>query len=149
MKVHLRQIPPQGLHLEGEEDCPMPELEKDGIVCAGPLQYSLDLGISDGSLWANGRLSQPIEQSCVSCLERFVHTIQVPEFALVTELTGPETVDLKPFMREDIMLNIPAYPHCDRHGGKVCKAPHMQPDRGEDEDGKRRPDWSVLDKLGL
>ncbi len=56
MKVHLRQIPADGLHLEGEEDCPIPELEKDGVVCAGPLRYSLDVGLSEGALWANGTL---------------------------------------------------------------------------------------------
>ena len=149
MKVHLRQIPHEGRHLEGEEDCPIPELEKDGILCAGPLHYSLDLGVSEGSLWVNGRLFQPIELECVSCLERFVHTVEVPEFAILTELTGPETVDLTPFMREDILLNVPPYPHCDKHGGKVCKAPHLQPEREAADDAPRKPDWSALDKLDL
>ena len=149
MKVHLRQIPHEGLHLEDEEDCPIPELEKEGILCAGPLRYSLDLGVSEGSLWVNGRLSQPLELSCVSCLERFVHTVEVPEFAILTELTGPETVDLTPFMREDILLNVPPYPHCDKHGGLVCKAPQVQPERAEADDPQRKPDWSALDKLKL
>ena len=146
MKVHLRQVPQDGLHLEGEEECPIPELEKDGIKCAGPLHYSLDLGISDGSLWANGAISQPIELDCVSCLERFVHKVEVPNFAFVTELTGPETIDLTPFVREDILLNLPAYPHCDRDGTRVCKAATV---RIETEKVEQRPDWSALDKLKL
>ena len=51
MKVHLKQIPPQGLHLEGEEDCPIPELESEGIRCAGPLHYDIDVGVSgDGAM---------------------------------------------------------------------------------------------------
>jgi uncharacterized protein len=148
VKVHLRQIPDGGLHLEGEEDCPIPELEKEGIKCAGPVQYSLDLGVSDGSLWANGKLSQPMEFSCVSCLERFVHTIEVPNFAIVTELTGPETVDLTPFMREDILLNLPAYPRCDREGQRVCKGAKVQPAEPKGDDA-RKPDWSALDKLKI
>ncbi len=150
MKVHLRQIPQDGLHLEGEEDCPIPELEKDAIFCAGPLRYSLDLGLSDGSLWANGALAQPVELACVACLERFVHTINVPDFALHMELTGPETIDLAPAIREDLLLNLPSYPHCDRDGGKVCPKPLEQIARGEDEeDPARKPDWSALDKLDL
>jgi uncharacterized protein len=148
VKVHLRQIPDAGLHLEGEEDCPIPELEKEGVRCAGPLHYSLDVGISDGSLWGSGRISQPVEMSCVSCLERFVHNVEVPEFALHTELGGPETVDLTPFMREDILLNLPAYPRCDKHGGRVCKAPTLQTEDAENGD-QRKPDWSALDKLDL
>jgi uncharacterized protein len=146
VKIHLRQIPDEGLHLEGEEDCPIPELEKDGVKCVGPLHYSLDLGVSDGSLWANGKLSQAVEVACVSCLERFAYPIEVPNFALMTELTGPELIDLTPFIREDILLNLPAYPHCDSDGKRVCKAP--QAVAGSD-DAPRKPDWSALDKLDL
>jgi uncharacterized metal-binding protein YceD (DUF177 family) len=150
MKIHLKQIPAEGLHLEGEEDCPIPELAAEGIRCVGPLRYDLDVGISAGALWANGTLKQPIEVSCVSCLERFVHEIKVPAFALHTELHGPETVDLTPFIREDILLNLPAYPHCDHEGGKVCKAPEEI--KKADENAvleERPPDWSALDKLKL
>ena len=149
MKVHIRQIPADGLHLEGEEECPIPELEPEGIVCAGPLQFSLDLGISEGALWANGSLSQAIELACVSCLERFVHTIRVPQFALHTELTGPETIDLTPFIREDILLNLPAYPRCDREGDRVCPAPHRAAESDVGVPEARKPDWSALDKLDL
>jgi hypothetical protein len=92
MKVHLKQIPPEGLHLEGEEDCLIPELESDGIRCVGPMQYQIDIGVAEGSLWANGSLKQPVELTCVGCLEKFVHEIKVPAFAVHTELDGPLTV---------------------------------------------------------
>ncbi len=94
VKVHLKQIPPEGLHLEGEEDCLIPELETEGFRCVGPMQYRIDIGVSEGSLWANGSLKQPIELTCVACLEKFVYDIKVPAFALHTELHGPETVNL-------------------------------------------------------
>ena len=150
MKVHLRQIPAEGLHLEGEEDCPISELEKEEIVCAGPLRYSLDVGVSEGALWANGTLEQPVELQCVSCLEKFVHTIEVPSFALHMEVGGPELVDLSPAIREDVLLNLPAYPRCDREGGRVCPKPHLrQQTDAAGEEGARKPDWSALDKLDL
>ena len=146
MKIHLKQIPPQGLHLDGDEDCPLHNLETEGIRCAGQLHYSIDLGIAGDALWARGSLSQPVELSCVSCLEKFVHEIKVPAFAVHTELHGPETVDLTPFMREDLLLNLPAHPRCDRDGNRVCKG--KKPATAE-EDLKRKPDWSALDKLKL
>ncbi len=152
MKIHLRQISDGGLHLEGEESCPIPEVAKDGIICSGPLRYTLDVGISEGSLWANGSLVQPVELPCVSCLERFTYTIRVPDFALHLDLTGPEMIDLGPFIREDLLLNLPPYPHCDRDGGRICKAPQNKPVRTEvDEELEkaRKPDWSALDKLDL
>jgi uncharacterized metal-binding protein YceD (DUF177 family) len=87
---------------------------------------------------------------CVACLEKFEHEINVPAFALHTELHGPENVDITPFMREDVLLNLPAYPHCDREGGKVCPVPEVS--KNEDDSGvleTRPPDWSALDKLKL
>jgi uncharacterized metal-binding protein YceD (DUF177 family) len=74
----------------------------------------------------------------------------VQDFALHTELEGPEQVDLTPFMREDILLNLPAYPHCDREGGRVCPVPEVL--KKKDDSGvleARPPDWSALDKLKL
>ena len=152
MKIHLRQIPADGLQLEGEEECAIPELAPEGIICTGPLRYALEVGVSEGALWARGSLAQPVELPCVSCLERFAHTIKVPDFALHMDLVGPETIDLGPSIREDLLLNLPAYPHCDRDGGRVCPAPQKQPERTEvDEklEEARKPDWSALDKLEL
>jgi uncharacterized protein len=146
MKVHLKQIPTQGLHLEGEEECPIQELESEGIRCAGRLHYDVDVGVAGRGLWANGSLSQPVELRCVSCLEKFLHEIRVPAFAVHMELHGPETVDLTPFVREDILLNLPAHPHCDRDGDRVCKRKQIEI---AEQETKRRSDWSALDKLKL
>jgi uncharacterized metal-binding protein YceD (DUF177 family) len=146
VKIHLKQIPAQGLHLDGDEDCPIHDLEPEGIRCAGQLHYNIDLGIAGAALWARGSLSQPVELSCVSCLEKFEYEIRVPAFAVHTELHGPETVDLTPFIREDLLLNLPAHPRCDKDGNRVCKA--RRPETVE-QDTKRKSDWSALDKLKL
>jgi uncharacterized protein len=150
VKIHLKQIPHDGHHLEGEEACSLAEFETDDLRCAGPLRYALDVGISEGALWANGSLSQPVELRCVSCLETFQHDIKVPAFALHTELHGPETIDLTPLMREDILLNLPAHPHCDHDGGRVCPGPTVIAPSSEpapEAEEARKPDWSALDQL--
>ncbi|CAN5601258.1 hypothetical protein BH20VER3_BH20VER3_16090 [soil metagenome] len=149
MKIHLRQIPAEGLHLEGEEECPIPKLDPEAVRGAGPLRYALDAGISEGALWAKGHLTQPVELHCVRCLERFPFDIEVKDFAVHTELAGPEVVDLTPFMREDILLNLPAYPHCDREGGRVCPAATTGMVEKANVLEARPPDWSALDKLDL
>jgi uncharacterized metal-binding protein YceD (DUF177 family) len=150
VKIHLRQIPADGLHLEGEEDCLLADLEQEDVRCAGSLQYKIDIGLSTGALWANGTLVQPVELRCVACLESFVHNIEVNSFAMHEELHGPETFDLTPFMREDLLLNLPPYPHCDRDGGRVCKAtPLPVGETAADAQTKTQPDWSALDKLKL
>jgi uncharacterized metal-binding protein YceD (DUF177 family) len=150
MKVHIRQISHDGTHLEGEENCPIPELEleQDGARCTGPLKYNLEVGISEEALWATGSLLQPVEMRCVNCLEKFVHEVRVPNFAAHVELTGPEVVDLTPMIREDLLLNLSAHPHCDRDGGKQCKGPRETAPVTETEE-KREHDWEALNKLRL
>jgi uncharacterized metal-binding protein YceD (DUF177 family) len=73
----------------------------------------------------------------------------VPAFALHTELQGPETVDVTAFMREDILLNMPAHPHCDRDGGRTCKVarPSYSNLQEEEREAKREHDWEALDRL--
>jgi uncharacterized protein len=151
MKIHLRQIHADGLHLEGEEESAIPDLATENVRCTGPLRYSLDVGISEGALWASGELAQPVELQCVRCLELFPFDIEAKAFSLHLELTGPELIDLTPYLREDILLNLPAHPHCDREGGRVCPAvARSESDaRTPEADGKRPPDWSALDKLKL
>jgi uncharacterized metal-binding protein YceD (DUF177 family) len=149
VKVHIRQISAQGTHLEGEENCPIQDLERDEVRCAGPLKYDLNVGISEGALWANGSLRQPVELRCVNCLENFVYEVQVPEFAIHQELSGPELVDLTPLIREDLLLNLPAHPHCDREGGRECKGPRSAPSVKAETEARREHDWEALDKLKI
>ena len=149
MKIHLRQIPPEGLHLEGDEECPLSTLESEELQCTGPLHYELDAGISEGALWVNGSLVQPVELRCVRCLESFPFEIEIKDFTVHTDLTGPEEIDLGPFMREDVLLNLPAHPHCDREGGRICPAP-VTHRAGESELRPKSPtDWSALDELNI
>ena len=152
MKVHLKQIAADGLHLEGEEDCPLHELEAEGIRCAGSMRYKIDIGVSGHELWANGSIWQPVELECVSCLEKFVIEVRVPSFATMHELHGPEVVDLTPAMREDILLNLPPHPHCDADGSRKCDgaaAPVSSTDEKRQRAAKLEHDWAALDKLRL
>jgi uncharacterized metal-binding protein YceD (DUF177 family) len=146
VKVNLKQIPTTGLHLEGDEECPFLELRAEGIGCAGALLYKIDLGVANGALWANGSLSQRVQLRCVSCLEQFIYEIRVPAFAVHIDLRGPETIDLTPFMREDLLLSLPAHPRCDRDSDRVCKAKQFEL---REQDTERKSDWSALDKLKI
>jgi uncharacterized metal-binding protein YceD (DUF177 family) len=97
-----------------------------------------------------GELTQPVELRCVRCLEAFPFEVKVKDFTVHTDLSGPEEVDLTPFMREDILLNLPAYPHCDREGKRICpvSVEILKPEAGAVLE-ERPPDWNALDKLKL
>ncbi len=156
MKIHLRQIPDEGLHLEGEEFAGVLQLPtEDHLRPLGPLRYSLDLGLSSDGLWATGELFLDVELQCVRCLEPFTYALHVPDVALQIERPAQETVDLTPELREDIILALPAYPHCDWSGERVCPGRQVAQGKaaapGESSDDASRPAtaWETLDQLKM
>ena len=149
MKVHVLQIPEDGLHIEGEAPNEVLDLNSDRAKATSPIAYSLDVGLSGGGLFATGTLSVEVECQCVRCLEKFARSLNVDDFACQVELDGREMVDLTEHVREDILLALPAHPHCDWDGEKVCKAQFRDaPSEAEPLDDPREV-WKGLDKLKL
>jgi uncharacterized metal-binding protein YceD (DUF177 family) len=148
MKVHLKQIPAEGIHLEGKEGHDILELEDDQVQPIGTVGYSLDIGVSGSSLFATGEIGMHFELVCVSCLKRFVYPVHIPKFAAQIELTGAELVDLTPLLREDILLALPAHPHCDWDRKTVCVGPRLKYQKIEKESNWPNA-WDVLNDLKL
>jgi uncharacterized metal-binding protein YceD (DUF177 family) len=148
MKVHLKQIPAEGIHLEGKEKTDILELEENQIRPLGPVEYSLDIGVSGSGLFVTGKIGVDVGLECVSCLKRFVFPIRVRDFAAQVELAGPELVDLTPWIREDILLALPVHPHCDWDRKTKCVGPRLKYlDVAEDPNAPNA--WDALDHLNL
>ena len=151
MKVHLNQIPHEGMHVDGEEPNSILDLQDPLVTPVSGVRYSLDIGLSDGGLFATGELGVDLEVECVSCLEKFLYPLTVPNFACQLELTGAELVDLTEPMREDILLALPPHPHCDWNGERVCPGvTYRSKTEAADAPLAAKPDaWDALDQLKL
>ena len=157
MKVHINQIPTEGLHLEGTESAKLLDLREDAVRPASDIRYSLDVGLSDGGLFATGQIDLDLDLECVACLERFPYPLEIADFACQVELSGAESVDLTEPVREDILLALPPHPHCDWSGERVCqgallraKAEATADSLAEtDETEKNRRVWGALDQLKI
>ena len=154
VKIHLRQIPEEGLHLETEEPADFLDVPAgEHVRPEGPVRYSLDVGMSGDSLWATGELSLDVELQCVRCLEAFSYPLHIGDVALQVETPATETVDLTPELREDILLALPAHPHCDWSGERVCpgrvEAPEEAAGLGSSAGGPSQAPsaWEKLDQL--
>jgi uncharacterized metal-binding protein YceD (DUF177 family) len=157
MKVHLNQIPDHGLHVEGTEKSSILDVHDESVQSVSDVRYSLDLGVSEGGLFATGKLEADLELECVACLEQFQYPLRVPDFACQIELTGSETVDLTEAVREDILLALPPHPHCDWDGERVCKGAlyrlktetaHESLSDSQDSGGTHDV-WGALDQLKI
>ena len=151
MKVHLNQIPHEGLHVEGTDPAKILDLHEESIRPLGDVTYSLDVGVSDGGLFATGRVTVDMELECVNCLERFRFPLEVKDFACQVELTGAELVDLTGYLREDIVLALPPHPHCDWNGERVCKgaARLNEVHAAADSLAEENEVWGALDQLKI
>ena len=146
--VHLRQIPPEGKHVEGEEDASCLDLGDIGAKPVGPVRYALDVGLSGGGVFATGRVTVPVEMTCVACLQPFVYEAKVDPFAAQVQVDGREQVDLTPAVREELLLALPNHPRCDLTSGQSC--PYQRPDAsGGGTQESTESAWDQLDKLKI
>lgn len=171
MKIKLRDIHAEGLHIETQEPANVlfeqkedQDLKKE-YDFQGDLHYSLDIGMNAQGIWGTGRIWVDIRLQCVRCLTPFVYPVRLDQIAFHAELPPTEFLDLTPLIREDILLAIPEYPHCDWSGECVCRAlkehkvPEQAPQRESQrpdiqkgdsdhpEGGKRPSAWDALDQL--
>ncbi len=149
MKIHLRQIPDEGAHFEGEDSASILELEGTDYTPVTPVGYELDVSPSKDELLVTGQLAVDLGTRCVSCLEPFTMPVRVDDFLAQVELTGPEEIDLTGAIKEDILLALPAHPRCDWSGGKQCPGV-PRPAPAEPEVSEDRPNvWGALDQLKI
>jgi uncharacterized metal-binding protein YceD (DUF177 family) len=150
MKIHLKQIPTEGLHIEGTDPRSLLDLQDRSVQPLTDIDYTLDVGLSEGGLFATGQLGVDLELECVSCLERFRYPLRVRDFACQIELTGSEMVDLTEPVREDILLALPPHPHCDWNGERVCQGVSHRAKTQAADTPLAKPDaWGALDQLKL
>ena len=149
MKVYVNQIPDEGKTVEGEESSAVLDLNSDHARAIAPISYALQIGVSDGGLWATGQVGTKVECECVRCLEKFQRPLSVPDFAIQIPLEGQPMVDLTDYLREDILLALPAHPTCDWDGKKVCKASFTTAVNAAEPLEDVREVWKDLDNLKL
>ena len=146
--VHLKQVPPEGKRLEGEEDPAFLDLPAIGAKAAGPVRYELEVGLSGGGVFATGRVVVAVEMNCVACLQPFVYEAAADPFAAQVEIEGREFVDLTPSVREELLLALPNHPRCDLMSGHSCPYHGLEAGGGGAQESAQSA-WDQLDKLKI
>lgn len=158
LTVNLRHLEAHNVCLEGE--LPVSELDIDTrdemIQLAEPLSYELEVQKLEDGLLVSGQLELPLNCQCVRCLKSFPYRLALAGWTTLLPLAGEEAVpvindcvDLTPFVREDILLELPQHPLCDAEcrglpKTSIGKAKHTS-SSGQPELGS--PAWAELNKL--
>ena len=157
--LNLHQLEAKNLHLAGELPVQELELEQvdDLIHPRQPLCYDLEAQkLTDGIL-VQGHLKLSLDCECVRCLKPFEILLELERWACHLPLQGEEkvlvvndSVDLTPWVREDILLAYPQHPLCKPECGGLVKKPagQLKTPGGRKSKEVSSP-WAELNKLKL
>jgi uncharacterized protein len=156
LSINLRHLDLKDLRLKGElslEELDF-QLQDELIRLSNPLKYDLEVEKLHDSILVRGDLRIVMDCECVRCLKPFKHAVELRSWACHLPLEGEDkvaidndSVDLTPYIREDMLLEFPQHPLCKpdcaglKKKSKIQKADTME---------KLKPSaWSELDKLKL
>jgi len=154
LTFNIRHLDKKDLHLEGE--LPTAELELDlhdeMIRPAKDLSYDLEVQRLEGGALVQGRVTLPVEYTCVRCLKKFKRPLELDPWTVHLQLSGEDAIEvsndlvnLTPYLREDTLLALPQHPLCEEE----CRGLKI-PARSKDPEPMPTPSaWDELDKLKL
>lgn len=154
--VNIRHLDRNDLKLVGEISPAELDIDtRDEMVRLNhPLQHKLEVQQLDDSLLVRGKLVLPLDCECVRCLKPFIYKLEFRDWACMIPLSGEEavprdgdTVDLTPFLREDILLELPQHPLCKPDCGGLEKPTVEKSKQSGPVDAKTSSSWAELDKL--
>ena len=158
LQVNLRHLEEHNLHLEGR--LPVSELDinlRDEVVqLTQPLEYSLDVQKLDDGLLVQGSLHLRLQCQCVRCLKSFEYALELNPWTCHIPLQGEESVpinndcvDLTVPVREDILLEFPQHPLCERDcdGLRSARAGKSKTSSSIGLPEQGSPAWNELNKL--
>ncbi len=158
--INLLELEDKNVSLIGELPAKELDLESiDELIHAPlPLTYELEGELMSDAVLVQGSWRLPLECECVRCLKKFTMNLETEDWACHLPLQGEDrvrvyhdSVDLTPYLREDILLMLPQHPLCEPECSGLKKAP---PGSGKKPNGAGRTDetsgpWAELNKLKL
>lgn len=155
--VELESLPEVGKKYSGELDAEIFGIDDEEVTSIGPLAFDVLVQRFENELVVRGNISAPFRFRCVRCLECFDYVVEVNDFAASFNIDAQSVIDVSDAMREEIVLDFPAYPKC-VDGGKENDCMAKTPYFGVDKEGgmgvnSSAPSnnsgvWDALDELG-
>lgn len=154
--VNIQELEHKDGSLSGELPVDALDLEvhDEAVQPATTLTYELETQLMPDALLVRGKLSIPLECCCVRCLKPFAHLVEFPDWICHIPISGADSapvlkgsVDLTPYLREDILLAFPQHPLCQ----KDCPGLSAKDLKSSDSDDQKESSspWDQLNQLKL
>ena len=160
LAFNVRHLERGDLRLKGELSASEVGLERldELIQVAGPVEYDLEVSRQEQGFLLQGYLSLQLRCECARCLRPFELGVELTEWSCLLPgesedkvLITNDSVDLTPYLREDIVLSLPQHPLCKPE----CRGLHQMPPSGVNQShGASQTEgvssaWAELNKLKL
>lgn len=153
MIIEVPKVSPEGSIYSGDEPAECLELGGEQRVRVdGPIHYEFFAQVVSGELIVRGTLSAAFSLQCSRCADFFSTSIRDSSFLRAYEVSeNVEVVDLTPDIREDILIDIPAYPVCSSDCKGLCPQCGTNLNAGacSCEPPAEKGQWGGLDGLKL
>jgi uncharacterized protein len=158
LKFNIRHLEERNLSLKGDLAVSTLDLESldELIHVEKPLAYDLELQELEHAVLVHGTLRLELGCECARCLKQFKYELLLENWACHLPLKGEDqvevvndSIDLTPYIREDIVLSFPQQPLCEPEC-KGLQSPFKDLALGGLEK-KESPSsaWAELNKLKL
>jgi len=157
--VNLRHLEGRTIRLEGEvsaEELDVAGLD-DLIRPEGGVRYELEVERHEEGLLVQGRLSWTLQCECARCLAPFRQELVLTAWCSLLAWAGDDPVcirndcvDLTPYIREDMVLALPARPLCKPEcGGLQIRSTDDPGVTRQTQAGEPSAAWAMLNNLKL
>jgi uncharacterized protein len=154
--INLAELPDEGQEFVGELPGALFDLSDKDVQPLSPLSYRLRAQRFENELLLMGRLEAAFEFTCVRTLVPFKKTITLENAAVSLEINESTEIDPSEDLREEVLLQFPAYPRCDEADDPLpCEIDprYLAVDNGAGADVENPPApqgdsrWGALDAL--
>ncbi len=156
--INLRHLVRASLVLKGELSAEEIELDSldELIRVPHPLVYDLEVDKLEDSVLVRGRLGLVLACECARCLKAYDHPVVLENWTCYIPLEGQEkatvvndSLDLTPYLREDILLAFPLHPLCGSNCSGLAYPPKTKKKGSARGSAVVSPEWAELNKLKL
>ena len=121
MKIHVNQVPDEGLRDHARYDPSNMDMGRDDIHLCEPFEVDAFITRVDTELVVKAGIRCPLLLSCARCLEDFSQTVTAD--AVFSYKAGPtDVVDITNDVRQEIMLAYPMIPICQPDCKGLCSS---------------------------
>jgi uncharacterized protein len=161
MYINLNDITTDGKDVDGElrqDIFGLSEADPEAPQVTAPVEYDLHIELDRDLVIVSGSLSTQFNLTCSRCLCRFPWPVALGDYLSEEPREGRANLDLTELIREDIILALPGYPHCEDspltpshrcpEADKFADSSEFVPISEEEATQQRSSDaWGVLDGL--